>query len=138
MILYFYVHVLSQQAQEKQQRTAQELEDTVRIVGLLTDKVRVLTEHAVTLETQSKQYNAIAPVLDKLMNRFGFATPQHAIETMDHLQSRELDLFTQLTTAKLEVSTLEAKVCIFIIYLFIIYIYFNVSICLDGRDEESA
>lgn len=88
----------------------QETEDCQRIIDLLKQKVRLLQEHAVELETQMEQYSSIAPVLDELMNRFHFSSPEAVVNTVEKLQTKEIELFSQLTASHMEVANLEAKV----------------------------
>lgn len=110
--LLFFSSFLSnvKEAANQQQKMKQETEDCQRIIDLLKQKVRLLQSHAVELETQMEQYSSIAPVLDELMNKFHFSSPEAVVNTVDKLQKKEIELFSQLTASHMEVANLEAKV----------------------------
>ena len=99
-----------QEAQRDQHRARQELEDSQRIIELLNQKLHVLSDRAVELEAQTAQFHSLSPVLEKLMERFGFTSPERAVKMMEDLQNKEISLFSEISSLQMENSALQGKV----------------------------
>ena len=99
-----------QEAQRDQHRARQELEDSQRIIELLNQKLHVLSDRAVELEAQTAQFHSLSPVLEKLMERFGFTSPERAVTMMEDLQNKEISLFSEISSLQMENSALQGKV----------------------------
>ena len=132
----------SQEAQRDQHRAQQELEDSQRIIELLNQKLHVLSDRAVELEAQTAQFHSLSPVLEKLMERFGFTSPDRAVQMMEDLQNKEISLFSEISSLQMENSALQGKVCLIApeyFYVFqLFYIQFHLIILLSLLSLSSA
>jgi hypothetical protein len=102
--------VILQEAEQKQHDLRLELDDAHRIIDLLKVKVRVLTEHEVESERKQQRHRIAEPVVDALLDRFNFTSPESAVSMIDRLQAKEAELYMQLVTTQERVFQLEKKV----------------------------
>ncbi|KAH7820831.1 uncharacterized protein MONOS_5644 [Monocercomonoides exilis] len=96
-------------AEKAHKELQQELDDSHRIIDLLNSKIRVLTEHQVELEQKLEQYRTMEPILSAMTSKFAFTTPEQAVEKMERLEAREVELFVQLTESQQRVNEVERK-----------------------------
>ncbi|KAA6389181.1 MAG: hypothetical protein EZS28_015288, partial [Streblomastix strix] len=89
-----------------------ELKDAQNIIELLKHKVQVLSECSIEQEKKLCRFARVEPVLNILIERFDFKTPESAIEYIDKIKSREHELFEEVASSQLRVAQLENKISV--------------------------